>query len=608
MIALRRALLLFVSLAICLAPFGALSESGFSDDPDRVEIATKSVLMLEVYDGNGTFLGSGSGFVAFDRSKLVTNNHVIEGAAYIVAYSDDGYRYIVDRVLIADEKRDLAILEFSSSPDLAPLPLNVTGELKRAQKVVAIGSPIGITNTVSIGNISALYEEDGVSEIQFTAPISPGSSGGALFDDNGEVIGITSATYLNAQNINIAVHVREVSDLFAQWDGTSYRKFSEEVLQNDSNATPAPADDRNIKVVADQFVWCEAGRNVSNGSSEAHAFEDVALGELLYETEKYSYYMDITFSMDKGRDLGTTVVFTFQLSAQNKLLDSVAITKSFVQNETQSVRRYFNISELMHAIPAQGTYTITCLIGNQELVSRDVNVYADGRTPLPATPEPSPSPTPRPILRPKPTATAKTYPELKYGDRGDEVKKLQLALIRLGYLDDAADGIFGKNTRQAVYDFNLANGILIVNLNVASNKTQQLLYDGNPVSYQEPAMALYIKDGAYAEWYNLSGDKIQIHFQVTSKAKHKTIDAFELYAYATNVWGYRIYGSTTVYYWTTTRNVKPGATIYSDYVTMPDRSKINTVYCGISKIIYTDGSIEALEDDEVLYISWSITD
>ena len=458
MIEFRRAMLLFVSLAIFLAPFGARAESGFSDDPDRVEIATKSVLMLEVYDGNGIFLGSGSGFVAFDSATLVTNYHVIEGADMVVAYTDEGDQYIVDQVIAADKKRDLAILVFSSPTDLVPLSLNVSGELKRAQKVVAIGSPIGITNTVSIGNISALYEEDGVSEIQFTAPISPGSSGGALFDDNGEVIGITSATYLDAQNINIAVNAREVFAMYAAWDGADGQTLS--------NAAPTPS-------------------------------------------------------------------------------------------------------------PTPGTTV---------------------------------RPMPKPTQDPNPTALPKTYTELKYGDKGDAVKELQLALIRLGYLDGETDGIFGKNTRQAVYDFNLANGLISGNLDVASNKTLQLLYDGNPVSFQEPAMALYFEDSAYAEWYDLSGDEIQIHFQVTNKAKHKTVKAFELYAYATDVWGTRIYGTTAVYYWTTTKNVKPGATIYSDYVTMPDRSEINLIYCGISRIIYADGSVEALEDDEINYFSWSITD
>jgi peptidoglycan hydrolase-like protein with peptidoglycan-binding domain len=228
------------------------------------------------------------------------------------------------------------------------------------------------------------------------------------------------------------------------------------------------------------------------------------------------------------------------------------------------------------------------------------------------TPSPTPGATSRPTAKPTkdpdPTALPKTYTELKYGDKGDAVNELQLALIRLGYLDGEADGIFGKNTRQAVYDFNLANGLISGNLDVASNKTQQLLYDGNPVSFQEPAMALYFEDSAYAEWYDLSGDEIQIHFQVTNKAKHKTVKAFELYAYATDVWGNRVYGSTTVYYWTTTKNVKPGATVYSDYVTLPDGSEINLIYCGISRIIYADGSVEALEDDEIDYFSWSITD
>jgi peptidoglycan hydrolase-like protein with peptidoglycan-binding domain len=457
---MRRTALFLVSLAILLMPLGALAEGGFSDDPDRIETAAKSVLMLDVYDEDGEYVASGSGFVAFDNKTLVTNDHVIEDADYIMAYSDDGYRYIVDTVLIADETRDVAILGFFSPTDLAPLSFNANGILKRAQTVVAIGSPIGITNTVSIGNISALYEEEGVSEVQFTAPISPGSSGGALFDDSGEVIGITSAIYLDAQNINIAVHASEVLALYAEWDG-SYLSFSGESL-----STPAP--------------------------------------------------------------------------------------------------------------------TIT-----------------PKPTPIPTA---TPKPTPRPTPTPRSTPTPETYEELEYGDRGEDVKKLQLALIALGYLDGTADGIFGDDTRQSVYDFNAANGIFPGDPEVASNKTLILLYDGDPVAYEDPAIELFITTETVAEWYSRSGDELQIHFQVANKSKNRTVKTFELCVYATNAKGDQIYDKA--YYWTTTLNVKPGETVYSNYITLPDRSQIAQIHCGISKVVYSDGTTESLKDSMIDFWTW----
>ena len=87
-------------LTLCLLlPTCALAETGFSSDPDAIERAAKSVLMLEVYDADNELLATGSGFVAFDNRTLVTNYHVIEDADWMVANSDDGYEYMVTKVL-----------------------------------------------------------------------------------------------------------------------------------------------------------------------------------------------------------------------------------------------------------------------------------------------------------------------------------------------------------------------------------------------------------------------------------------------------------------------------------------------------------------------------
>lgn len=215
----------------------AYADFGFSSDPDAIEQAAKSVLMLQVFDADNEMIATGSGFVAFNNRTIITNYHVIEEADWMMAISDDGYQYMVTKVLAADEEKDIAICSFMSPTDLQPLEFNTDGELKRAENVVAIGSPRGFTNTVSLGNISAIYRDEAL--IQFTAPISYGSSGGALFDDSGRVIGITSSGFDDAQNLNFAVHISEVEALCKGWNGLEV-SFDEFMTISSVTSAPAP--------------------------------------------------------------------------------------------------------------------------------------------------------------------------------------------------------------------------------------------------------------------------------------------------------------------------------------------------------------------------------
>ncbi|MBR4331073.1 MAG: trypsin-like peptidase domain-containing protein, partial [Clostridia bacterium] len=113
-------------------------------------------------------------------------------------------------------------------------------ELKRGQPVTTIGSPQGIQNTVAFGNISAFPIVEGNKVIQFTAPISHGSSGGVLFDDNGKVIGITTAVLSEGENIGFAVPVDNLIELYKQWDKKSYKTFSIPTQKPTNAPTPKP--------------------------------------------------------------------------------------------------------------------------------------------------------------------------------------------------------------------------------------------------------------------------------------------------------------------------------------------------------------------------------
>jgi|LSQX01.3.fsa_nt_gb hypothetical protein len=211
--------LLSITLTLCLLIGAAAAQAGqmpFRDDVAAINQAADSVLMLLVYDGNkGSYAATGSGFVAFDSRTLITNYHVIKDGDLILAESDSGQSYFLDEVIAADEARDLAILRFKADTKLQPLPLQQEDTLLRGQPVVAIGSPEGYKNSVSKGDISALFIKNNMRHIQFTAPISPGSSGGALFDNEGMVIGVTTS-FLDgsSQNINFAIDIKEAIALY----------------------------------------------------------------------------------------------------------------------------------------------------------------------------------------------------------------------------------------------------------------------------------------------------------------------------------------------------------------------------------------------------------
>ena len=170
----------------------------------------ESVVMIETEDSLGHVTGSGSGVVIDSRGYILTNCHVAcQSKAYRVRMENDNCIYRTDRLLKYHPNNDLAVIRIARP--MKPLKIySGQKELVRGQKVVAIGSPHGLFNSVSDGIISGLRVIDDVDMIQFTAPISGGSSGGALLNMYGEVIGICTASLRDSQNINIAVSYKQL--------------------------------------------------------------------------------------------------------------------------------------------------------------------------------------------------------------------------------------------------------------------------------------------------------------------------------------------------------------------------------------------------------------
>ena len=215
----------------------------FREDLDAVDRAAKSVFYVEIYDELFECLGNASGFVAFDEHLFVTNQHVIENAAYLKIWDEDNSMYMLNTVVMSDKAHDIALLSFPAGKNYAALEFNTDDTLKRGQPVVTIGSPNGFQGTVAFGNISAfpvIPQYGNEKCIQYTAPTSHGSSGGVLFDDAGKVIGITSAVSNDGQNLNFAVPIRLVQELRDRWDGKSYEGLGSERSWDTVGYTEAP--------------------------------------------------------------------------------------------------------------------------------------------------------------------------------------------------------------------------------------------------------------------------------------------------------------------------------------------------------------------------------
>lgn len=172
---------------------------------EELAMLAASIVMIAVHDNKGEVIGTGSGIMISEDGYILTNNHVASGGRfYSVRIEDDEKIYRTDEVIKYNSVLDLAIIRIDRR--LRPLPVyNGRRKLVRGQKVVAIGSPLGLFNSVSDGIISGFRLIDNVDMIQFTAPISHGSSGGAVLNMYGQVIGISTAGFDNGQNINLAV-------------------------------------------------------------------------------------------------------------------------------------------------------------------------------------------------------------------------------------------------------------------------------------------------------------------------------------------------------------------------------------------------------------------
>ena len=166
--------------------------------------------------------GIGSGFVISADGKILTNAHVVNNADTVnVAFADG--RFMEGKVLGKDPVTDIAVIQVQGD-SLPTVTLGDSEQIQQGQWAIAIGNPLGLQETVTVGVISATQRfgaEIGVPDkrigfIQTDAAINPGNSGGPLFNEKGEVIGINSAVIGGTQGLGFAIPINTAQKVAQQ--------------------------------------------------------------------------------------------------------------------------------------------------------------------------------------------------------------------------------------------------------------------------------------------------------------------------------------------------------------------------------------------------------
>lgn len=288
---LRHALLICPPLAVLLIvgagaqqskpPLNSTVDTLQKNGAEVVFATAASKVVFLITRKSGELQARASGVVLTADGFIATNYHALAGADAVEirffpnAVDSENYQsFNGAKLLYADRERDIAILKVTSkSLPFLECPARTGCEPRVGETVYAIGNPKGLTNTISEGIVSALRADAGEDIIQHTAPISPGSSGGALVDSNGDLLGINSWQVTDAQNLNFAISAKYLFEALSKARQTTSALSFPPESSNEGDSSLESTAEQALRSRDYIQAINQAEQAVASGISNAHIYE-----------------------------------------------------------------------------------------------------------------------------------------------------------------------------------------------------------------------------------------------------------------------------------------------------------------------------------------------
>jgi len=216
-----------------MTPF--ISKTTFSQPKKEPTQIFKNISPAIVYITNKTVAKEeyiGSGFIFDKEGIIVTNFHVTKGAKELSVKLKNGEVYPVVGIINYDHTLDICILKINAS-NLPTVFVGDSNSMQIGETLYCIGNPLGLEYSFSNGMLSAVREINDIKYLQFTAPISPGNSGGPLVNSQGQVIGVVTFLMEGGQNLNFAIAINEIKPFISNQIKMTFQDFVEKVSQAD---------------------------------------------------------------------------------------------------------------------------------------------------------------------------------------------------------------------------------------------------------------------------------------------------------------------------------------------------------------------------------------
>ncbi|MCA1023751.1 trypsin-like serine protease [Halobacillus litoralis] len=309
---------------------------------DIIYESQKLVVQIELPDGT-----IGSGFLYNDKGDVITNAHVVANAEEVSVITTDSKTMPGD-VIGVSRDTDVAVVRVPGLKGRDALPIRTEGYAELLDEVLALGSPLGLQNTVTRGEISGVDRTLDIEPFhyenmyQISAPISPGNSGGPLLDRNtGEVIGINSAK-LDEETIGFSIPIADVMPMVERWSETPMKSLPEFPELNDQVKSPVTGTDAEQATYMVQYFYDSINQGdfvtayslISSSWQEKTSFEEFRSG--------YNNTLSVTVDNLVADPKDDQVVVTAFINAEETVDGEVQVKKYKVvypiQKENQSVK------------------------------------------------------------------------------------------------------------------------------------------------------------------------------------------------------------------------------------------------------------------------------